>query len=136
MDWRETRMKSHLPNRSSFTVIAILLSAISTQVSAGVFFQGTGNPDQDPNLQGGTVINFDAGPPDTSGEVSFDGVTFIGDDATTVDVVETVTVGDALIGTLNTRGTYSLYNGPEASSSNYPPAKPGALFVNRSKRSD
>ena len=74
-------MKSYPPIGGRFSLIAVLLSAISTQVSAE-YFQGSGNPANDLNLQGGTLIDFEAGPVGTFGGIEIGEVTFIGDERT------------------------------------------------------
>jgi hypothetical protein len=113
-------MKSYPPIGGRFSLIAVLLSAISTQVSAE-YFQGSGNPANDLNLQGGTLIDFEAGPVGTFGGIEIGEVTFIGDDPDTVAVEETITIGTEGVVPIavfeqGLTGTYRLYNGGTAES--------------------
>lgn len=81
--------------------IALAVLAVSAQAAT---FSGTGSPDSDPALTGGTVETFDAGPAQDYASLTLGNVTYIG---TTGDF----TLGNDFIGSYNTTGVYSIYNG-------------------------
>lgn len=65
---------------------------------------GAGDPTVDPALADGAVIDFDAASAGDFDSLTLGDVTFIGTDAP-------FTVGNSFIGSFNTRGLQSLYNG-------------------------
>jgi hypothetical protein len=91
--------------------IAAVLSA-ATQARA-TFLVGTSpNPDTNPSLAGGSVIDFDSAPTGSFSSLTIGNVTFgeVGDD---------FTIGNAFIGQFNNYGTQSLYNPNTDSNDNF-----------------
>lgn len=83
--------------------LCILVWATSAVASADTL-SGLGNPNTNPSLAGGTVINFDSGPTGLFNAITFGNTTFTG-------IGAPVNIGPDFNGSFNTRGVNSMFNG-------------------------